>query len=286
MSENINNCDPMFSFFLNELTPEQSKAFVEHLSTCPMCATELKGLQQVWQTLPHEMEEIDLPDSLKSQMLDNIMKGIYETSQIEVIHTPPIVVANSASHLPDSVNIQFDPSSPVNSLGAQAIPPLAQLIKPAKRWSFVAAAVLYIAIGAAIGWGINDYSNSQLASPPAALELTAQPAQVVSQYTLKAFDPAMPGASGKCFVKQQGDSKQLVLQVNGLNMNSGDWAYQVWLIKEGVRYNGGTFRVNEKGDGILTYDLSPAISSFEALGITLEPDAAGSKPRGKKVLGT
>jgi hypothetical protein len=269
MSENMNNCDQVFPFFLNELSPEQSKAFVEHISTCPKCAEELRGLQQVWQSLPYEMDEVDLPDSIKLRMQDNIMQSIHEFDQQAVIEKPPIILLEPA----DQSSNDREPS-------------LSPLAKPIKRWSFVAAAVLYIAIGAAIGWGLKDYGDSRSAGPAVSPGLLAQPAQVVSQYTLKAFDPSMPEASGKCFIKQQGDSKQLVLQVNGLNMNSGDWAYQVWLIKEGVRYNGGTFRVNDKGDGILTYDLSPAVSSFEALGITLEPDAEGTKPRGKKVLGT
>jgi hypothetical protein len=250
MSEKINNCDQVFPFFLNELSPEQSKDFVDHISNCPLCVEELKELQQVWQTLPFGMDEIDLPDSLKESMLDHIMQ-----------------------------NIEPSPSN----RSEQVVSPPA---RPMKRWSFVAAAVLYIAFGAAIGWGIKDYGDTKSAAPSVIPGVSSQPAQVVSQYTLKAFDPSMPGATGKCFIKQQGDSRQLILQVNGLNINSGEWAYQLWLVKEGVRYNGGTFRVNDKGDGILTYDLSPAVNSFETLGITLEPDAEGTKPRGKKVLGT
>jgi hypothetical protein len=269
MSEKTNNCDQVFPFFLQELSPEASKAFAEHTQSCPECAEELQGLQQVWQTLPYEMEEIEVPEQLKSRMLDNIMQNIndYEQRDKEQPSVLPVMPIQQPS-LESGMLLQSG--------------------KKTKRWSFAAAAVLYVAIGAALGWGLKDYGDSSSAEPPPSLapSLIAQPAQVVKQFTLKAFDPGMPEASGKCFIKQQGDTKQLVLQVNGLNKNSGDWAYQVWLVKEGVRYNGGTFRVNDKGDGVLTYDLPAAESSFETLGITLEPDSQGTKPRGKKVLGT
>ncbi|MEK3915180.1 anti-sigma factor [Paenibacillus sp. FSL H7-0331] len=273
MSEKINDCDLVFPFFLKELSPEASHAFVEHLAACPHCAEELKNLRQVWQTLPYEMEEIDIPDLAKGHMFDNIMQNVLE-------HERQIGIGMDQ---PDEHLVLV---SPAPQTAAEEQPQLTQTGKKARRWSYVAAAVLFIAIGASIGWGLKDYGDNRFAGSPNTTLPEVQPAQVVKQYTLKAFDPSMPEAAGKCFIKQQGDAKQLVLQVNGLNKNTGDWAYQLWFVKEGVRYNGGTFRVNEKGDGVLTYDLTPAESTFETLGITLEPDAQGTKPRGKKVLGT
>ncbi|SFL49637.1 Anti-sigma-K factor rskA [Paenibacillus sp. 1_12] len=269
MSEKINDCDQVFPFFLKELSPEASNAFALHLAACPQCAEELRNLQQVWQALPYEMEEIEIPDSVKGHMFDNIMQNVLEHERQEGMERSDAPLISAAPQM-----------------AAEEPPKLIQTGRKAGRWSFVAAAVLYIAIGASIGWGLKDYGDSRSSGSPNTSLPEVQPAQVVKQFILKAFDPSMPEATGKCFIKQQGDAKQLVLQVNGLNKNTGDWAYQVWFVKEGVRYNGGTFRVNEKGDGVLTYDLTPAESTFETLGITLEPDAQGTKPRGKKVLGT
>jgi hypothetical protein len=263
MTEVNNICDQLFPFFLNECSPKVSEAFKEHLSKCPACRAELEGLQQVWQTLPYEMDLVEVPESHQVQIFEHILLGIDQQEEAAPVTTKAE---------------QLNEQNP-----EKALPPVQ---KPKIRWSFAAAAVLYIAIGAALGWSLKDYGGSKPQNPPIAADPMAEPAQLVNLYNLKAFDPGMPEASGKCFVKQKGETKQLVLQVNGLKSSSGDWAYQVWLIKEGVRYNGGTFRVNDKGDGVLTYDLAGAVSSFEAVGITLEPDAQGTKPRGKKVLGT
>ncbi|MEB3100594.1 anti-sigma factor [Ferviditalea candida] len=66
----------------------------------------------------------------------------------------------------------------------------------------------------------------------------------------------------------------------------GDEAYQVWLIKDGIRHNAGTLRADHQGNGVLTYRLNGDDKAFDAIGITLEPDSHGTRPRGKKVLGT
>ena len=52
------------------------------------------------------------------------------------------------------------------------------------------------------------------------------------------------------------------------------------------RYNCGTVNVDEDGNGVLTYNISAKYSGFDAVGVTLEPDANSDIPRGKKVLGT
>jgi hypothetical protein len=263
MTELNNICEQLFPFFLNELSPEASEAFTHHLSSCPSCKEELEGLKQVWQTLPCEMDVVEVPEALQAQMFENILLNTRQ--QEEKPHL-------AAEAMPKIDRMLEEVKAPVRPIR--------------RRWSFAAAAVLYLAIGAALGWGLKDYGSSKTPDSSLAAGTITEPSQVVGQYALKAFDAGMPEASGKCFVKQKGESKQLVLQVNGLKKNTGDWAYQVWLIKEGVRYNGGTFRVNDdKGDGVLTYDLG-ALSTFEAVGITLEPDSQGTKPRGKKVLGT
>ncbi|MDF2963092.1 MAG: hypothetical protein K0S39_4827 [Paenibacillus sp.] len=259
MPEKHNPCEEVFSYFLKELSPEMAEAFEIHLATCQVCMDELKELQQVWQTLPYEMDEVEVPEPVKALMLDNILLEIDDSKRtIE----PTATVAAEPELLEESETIAPE--------------------RPRRRWTFAAAVIVCIMIGAAAGWGLNEYGRDKSASG----DKTAPPAQVIGQYALKAFDPAMPSASGQCWIKQQGQEKQLVVQVNGLGQNSGDQAYQVWIVKQGTRFNGGTFRVDAKGSGVLTHNLSPLESPFETIGITLEPDALGTKPRGKKVLGS
>ncbi|MCR8634893.1 anti-sigma factor [Paenibacillus radicis (ex Xue et al. 2023)] len=256
MTEGNNLCEQVFPYFLKELPPEEEETFKLHLSSCQVCRDELIELEQIWRTLPFEMEEVELQDSVKEQMLNHILQEIHEpVNSIGQIVTEP-----EAAPLVNKIR-----STPRRS-----------------RWSFAAAAVVCILIGATVGWGLNEYGIARF---PSGSKIAA-PAQVVEQYALKAFDPNMPAAKGHCWIKQQGQQQQLVVQVNGLRENAGDQAYQVWIVKKGTRFNGGTFRVNDDGSGLLTHDLNPAESEFDTIGITLEPDAVGSKPRGKKVLGS
>ncbi|RNB83325.1 anti-sigma factor [Brevibacillus fluminis] len=112
------------------------------------------------------------------------------------------------------------------------------------------------------------------------------PSQVLQEYALKPTADTPPQAQGKAWLYTQGEVKKLVFQVQGLTCTDGPEAYQVWLIHEGKRKSAGVFRVDENGNGFMTYEMGKDQVAFEAIGITLEPDAAGNKPRGKKVLGT
>jgi hypothetical protein len=256
MTEVNNRCEQLFPFFLKELPPELSQDFVAHLADCGICKEELKELHQIWQALPFEMDELEVPEAHKARMLENIMNGIQDQAADTKERLRPVAAKPQRSE-------------------ASA--------RMWKWWPLAAASILCLVVGAAVGWSINEHGRVQPATGETA---TAEPAQVVGQYALKAFNPEMPAASGNCLIKQQGQNKQLVVQVNGLGPTTGDQAYQLWIVKQGTRFNGGTFRVDEKGNGVLTHELDPVESPFETLGITLEPDALGIKPRGKKVLGT
>jgi hypothetical protein len=155
--------------------------------------------------------------------------------------------------------------------------------KPLRRWYAAAAGVALLA-GAAYAVA-QELSERQEASVKADAHL-AQPAQIVREYSLKAADAAPPEAKGSAWLMQQGGKTRLVLQLSGLPVTKEQWVYQVWLLKQGKRSNCGTFKVDNRGNGVLTYELQQEEAGFDAIGITLEPDAFGDRPRGKKVLGT
>jgi hypothetical protein len=257
MTESSPRCDPLLPYFLKELDLEASDAFEQHLDTCAACKEQLAELQQVWQTLPYEMEEVEVPEAMKSQMLERIMDELGLDDISELSPEPKLVT-----------QLQ--------------IPTEKKLVPWYRKHFFPAAAAILIVVGAVAVWGANFPFGAQ-----GHIETTVGPKTPGGeQYTLKPFDPSMPAAKGTAWIEHQGDAKKLVLKMNGLQGNAGEQAYQLWVIKEGKRYNGGTFRADAGGNAVLTYDLQAIQGSFEALGITLEPDAQGVQPRGKKVLGT
>jgi hypothetical protein len=145
---------------------------------------------------------------------------------------------------------------------------------------WTAAIILILGTGS---WWIVSYRSSELAIETP----SQQPAQIITQYKLKSFDQSVPAAKGEAWLMQQGEKRQqLILQTTGLPVQTGEEAYQVWLVKNGERSNCGTFKVNNQGDGVITYMIRDEERGFDTIGITLEPDAKGSRPRGKKMLGT
>jgi hypothetical protein len=147
-------------------------------------------------------------------------------------------------------------------------------------YGFTAAIIVGIVIGAFWNHTVVQKSGSLIVAP------LSIPARVTESFELKSVDASMPLAKGTVWVLQQGNMNNIVFNLQGLEETKGDWAYQAWLIHNGKRYNCGTLHVDEKGIGVLTYEISGKSLNFDAIGVTLEPDPNGDQPRGKKVLGS
>ncbi|WP_028549475.1 anti-sigma factor [Paenibacillus sp. UNC451MF] len=256
MNRANDNCDRLFSFFLGELPIEEKRAFVSHLPGCPACRKELKQLNQVWDTLPYSMAEMEPPSQLKSEVLGTIFQE------------NPVRDASSAPE-------------PMPALVPRIIPGNTSRRSNRRFWPYAAAAVMIVLLGF-VGW-TEVTERLDRASGQSDLHI---PAQLVEQYSLKSFDPTIPAAVGQAWLMKKGDSMELMLQMSGLPSLQGNQAYQVWLVKNGSRHNSGTFRVDANGNGVLTYVIDKDNLAFDTIGITLEPDSEGTQPRGKKVLGT
>ncbi|WP_235439855.1 anti-sigma factor [Paenibacillus sp. DMB20] len=111
------------------------------------------------------------------------------------------------------------------------------------------------------------------------------PFEILTAIPLKAANQSNPGTNGITYIVQQGSEKNLVVQVHELPGVEGSQVYQVWLLKNGTRENGGIFKPDENGSGILTYRLAGG-QTFDQIGITVEPDANSSQPRGGKIAGS
>ncbi|WHY00677.1 anti-sigma factor [Neobacillus sp. DY30] len=144
-----------------------------------------------------------------------------------------------------------------------------------------AAAVFFLAF-AGVLWS-HIYHSNQFQEET---KQTQAPTKVLQVFALKSNTPSDTIKQGKAWLYQQGDKKQLVFQLEGLTETKGTEAYQVWLIREGKRRSAGVFHVDSQGNGVLTYELKENEEVFEAIGVSLEPDANGTQPRGQKVLGT
>lgn len=111
------------------------------------------------------------------------------------------------------------------------------------------------------------------------------PIEILTDIPIKAANQSHPGTNGIAYIVQQGSEKNLVVQVHKLPGVEGSQVYQVWLLKNGTRENGGIFKPDENGSGILTYQLAEG-QTFDQIGISVEPDANSSQPRGEKIAGS
>jgi anti-sigma-K factor RskA len=64
-----------------------------------------------------------------------------------------------------------------------------------------------------------------------------------------------------------------------------DQQYQLWLIEDGERLDGGVFDVGDDGYGSLTVRAPEPLDTY-AFGVTVEPAGGSPGPTGPKVLGT
>lgn len=141
----------------------------------------------------------------------------------------------------------------------------------------VSASIVAVMLLAIIGLGIANVhgKNGHAENVPVEI-LTAIPLKAANQH---------PGTNGIAYIVQQGSEKNLVVHVHEFPVIKASQVYQVWLLKNGTREKGGMFKPDENGSGILTYQLAEG-QTFDQIGITVEPDAYSSQPRGEKIAGS
>ncbi|NQX61030.1 anti-sigma factor [Paenibacillus qinlingensis] len=245
------DCSYLINYLTGECTEWERAAFERHLRTCVTCSEELPELQAVWQSLPYQMEEVEVPPDLKGQVMQAIRQ---EPIDKEEIHKKEI-------HKVETTN--------------KPIPKRRSFV-----WLYGATAVVVLGIVVGAIWNYDVFHTKETASK------ISEPSKVVNTFKLTSADTSMPAASGTAWVVQYGDVHKVVVNLSGLNETSGDWTYQVWLNHNGKKYNCGTLRVDNKGVGVLSYDVHAKSLNIDSIGVTLEPDPNGSQPRGKKVLGS
>lgn len=93
-----------------------------------------------------------------------------------------------------------------------------------------------------------------------------------------------PSATGIVVMSLDGEHGTLV--VDRLPQLDDGHEYQLWLIKDGERADGGVFSVGDDGYSSLWVSAPDPLSSYTDFGITIEPAGGSPGPTGAKVLGT
>lgn len=91
-------------------------------------------------------------------------------------------------------------------------------------------------------------------------------------------------SDASAFVVMGADGKNGVLVVDRLPPLAESQEYQVWLMKDGVRTNGGTFSVDEDGYRGLRLSAPESLLTYSNLYVTVEPVGGSMTPTGAQVL--
>ncbi|MCG3088948.1 anti-sigma factor domain-containing protein [Sporosarcina cyprini] len=237
------DCDYLIPYIANELKESENVAFEEHMKNCAECQKEYKELAKAWNALPFEYKEIDVPESLKGEVLGFVFehdKGSSEEAFMAKIRKLFVLFKS-----------QFTP---------------------------VSTSILAILLLAIVGLGIANVQER-------GHQAQNNPIEIVATIPIKSANQSHSGPTGIAYIVQQGSEKKLILQVHELSGVEGSQVYQVWLLKNGLRENGGIFKPDENGSGVLTYQLAEG-QTFDQIGITVEPDSNSTQPRGEKVAGS
>lgn len=99
--------------------------------------------------------------------------------------------------------------------------------------------------------------------------------------SLKGTD-VQPRAQGELIVDPA--SQSAVLVITGLPPLEAGRTYQVWLINGGTPVSAGLLTIDEHGRGMVIVTSDKSIGSFNALGISIEPEGGSEQPTGDIVV--
>ena len=108
----------------------------------------------------------------------------------------------------------------------------------------------------------------------------ATPSAVIT-VALKGTD-IQPQAQGQLIADP--NSQSAVLVIVGLTPPEAGKTYQVWLIEGDAPVSAGLLKVDANGQGVLVVSSETPIGSFDALGISVEPEEGSPQPTGDIVV--
>ena len=112
-------------------------------------------------------------------------------------------------------------------------------------------------------------------------KLPQTPVSAAITVSLKGTD-VQPQAQGQLIADP--NSQSAVLVIVGLDQLEAGRTYQVWLIDSGGPQSAGLLTVDANGQGVLIVTSELSIGSFQALGISVEPDGGSPQPTGDIVV--
>lgn len=108
------------------------------------------------------------------------------------------------------------------------------------------------------------------------------PALPGTRLLLVSTTDAAPAAVGLIHISADGEYGTIIVEgLPGLGMER---QYQLWLIADGARTDGGVFSVYSDGYASMAIRSPRPLSDYQAFGVTIEPAGGSPQPTGPRVL--
>jgi anti-sigma-K factor RskA len=250
--------EELFAFYALGAINEEERELVEaYLEEHPEARQQVEDLKRLAATLPYSVSPVNPSPRSREQLMQRVA-----ADQRLVLGTrrQPSPRTRSWENLFRAV-----------SLGTAAL---------AILWAVILNAQV---VGlrseiAALRQTLADQSSSIEQINAALPQLTASQLMTVS---LSGTD-VQPQAKGQLIADP--DSQSAVLVITNLPPLQAGRTYQVWLIDGDSPQSAGLLHVDETGQGLLVVTSKENIGSFDALGISIEPEQGSPKPSGEIVV--
>ena len=255
--------------------PEDEALVRQLLEESAAAADELSNYISLTHLLMHGVPQLKPPESIAT----NIQSAIRQREEDAVV-APSL---QRSSTLPKQTA-----TAPTKS--EDTLPTLSWLQQLSARWSWsysVVAAVLLLLVG------INLFLLSQLRSyqqvqNELTTEVALQGAAMVMLQSDEVQELIIPATddSEETFVSLfwHPEWDVAVVYAESFPPLAPDMTYQLWLAADGKRVSGGTFTVNEVGNGTLITRAERPIDTYQVIGITTEPMGGSPGPTSPPVV--
>ena len=275
MKNNMDNLiEELLPFYaLGALTDEERELVEDYLGEHPEVRAQIKEMEFAASALPYSAPPVKPSDRLKKTLMERIAADQRARSSVPVKDSLP------------------RPAKPQNRFMGIL------------QFSFGALSLVVAVMAIALLYGLNR-QVSQLQGEVAALKsaLVAQanrveqlnqafdevnanlPQATPSALTVFAINgtEVQPDAHGQLMTDP--NSHSAVLVVAGLPPLQAGMTYQIWLIEGDTPKSAGLLNVDDYGQGVSILTPDQAFSSFDALGISIEPEEGSLLPTGDIVM--
>ncbi len=235
------------AYALGSLEAAEAVAVESHLDSCPDCRASLAGFQLMVADLALAAPEVTPGPGVRLQLLERVSASSGRVSQ------PPAATGGWRRRLRAFLTRP----------------------RPATAWQPGLILLLLFLLAGNIWLWTQNQAGPTVAAP-------ATPLLPFTTLVMTGTDLA-PEAVGIIYISDDGAHGTLI--VEGLPDLPESQQYQLWLIKDGQRSDGGVFSVTPDGYSSLWIRAPLPLDQYPAFGITIEPAGGSPQPTGDRVLG-